>query len=213
MTVGVRDWLKAVREYPAKNQELNELRELLAHSESQLRIGEQKCRQLEDICLAQKHDVKQVEQKLEGCMNALRLFGPKLDTPELLEQFYAAVMPAMDRDGFRLYFTAAKMTGFNPYEVFSYEDNRGMFEEADGHTLMRYLLARQFNAVEWNIVPGTAYESATLRDVDTTTQEYRNFSKKLYEQALRKMGFGRLLSPEHTAELAKERKGCEKDSR
>ena len=88
-----------------------------------------------------------------------------------------------------------------------------MFEEADGHTLMRYLLARQFNAVEWNIVPGTAYEAAVLRDVDTTTQEYRNFSKKLYEQALRKMGFGRLLSPDHTAELAKERKGCEKDSR
>ena len=213
MTVGVRDWLKAVREYPAKNQELNELRELLAHSESQLQIGEQKCRQLEDICLAQKRDVKQVEHKLEGCMNALRLFGPKLDTPELLEQFYAAVMPTMDRDGFRLYSTAAKMTGFNPYDVFSYEDNRGMFEEADGHTLMRYLLARQFNAVEWNIVPGTAYEAAVLRDVDTTTQEYRNFSKKLYEQALRKMGFGRLLSPEHTAELAKERKGCEKDSR
>lgn len=69
-------------------------------------------------------------------MNALRLFGPKLDTPELLEQFYAAVMPAMDRDGFRLYFTAAKMTGFNPYEVFSYEDNRGMFEEADGHIVI-----------------------------------------------------------------------------
>ena len=213
MTVGVRDWLKAVREYPAKNQELNELRELLAHSESQLQIGEQKCRQLEDICLAQKRDVKQVEQKLEGCMNALRLFGPKLDTPELLEQFYAAVMPTMDRDGFRLYSTAAKMTGFNPYDVFSYEDNRGMFEEADGHTLMRYLLARQFNAVEWNIVPGTAYEAAVLRDVDTTTQEYRNFSKKLYEQTLRKMGFGHLLPPEHTAELAKERKGCEKDSR
>ena len=57
MTVGVRDWLKAVREYPAKNQELNELRELLAHSESQLQIGEQKCRQLEGICLAQKRDV------------------------------------------------------------------------------------------------------------------------------------------------------------
>lgn len=213
MTVGLRDWLKAIREYPAKNQELNELRELLAHSESQLQIGEQKCRQLEDICLAQKRDVKQVEQKLEGCMNALRLLGPKLDTQELLEQFYAAVMPTMDRDGFRLYFTAAKMTGFNPYDVFSYEDNRGVFEDADGHTLMRYLLAHQFNAVEWNIVPGTACESATLRDVDTTTQEYRNFSKKLYEQTLRKMGFGRLLPPEHTAELAKERKGCEKDSR
>lgn len=213
MSVGVRDWLKAVREYPAKNRELNELRELLAHSESQLQIGEQKCRQLEDICLAQKRDVKQVEQKLEGCMNALRLLGPKLDAPEVLEQFYTAVMPAMDRDGFRLYFTAAKMTGFNPYEVFSYEDNRGVFEDADGYTLMRYLLAHQFNAVEWNIVPGTACESAVLRDVDTTTQEYRNFSKKLYEQTLRKMGFGRLLPPEHTAELAKERKGCEKDSR
>lgn len=211
--MGVRDWLGAIREYPAMSQELDELKDLLAQSNSQLQSEEQRNRQLEDALQAQKRDTKQLQQKLEGCMNALRLLGPKLDTQELLEQFYAAVMPTMDRDGFRLYSTAAKMTGFNPYEVFSYEDNRGMFEEADGHTLMRYLLARKFNAVEWVIAPGTAYESATLRDVDTTTPEYRNFSKNLYEQTLRKMGFGNLLPPEHTAELAKERKGCEKDSR
>ena len=32
----------------------------------------------------------------------------------------------------------------------------------NGHQLMRYLLADQFHAVQWEIVPGTCYERAVL---------------------------------------------------
>ena len=66
----------------------------------------------------------------------------------------------LDKDGFRLYHAAQRSTGFQPYDAFPYEDNRGAFEAADGHTLLRYLEAAHFDAVTWEIVPGTTYERA-----------------------------------------------------
>ena len=44
----------------------------------------------------------------------------------------------LDKDGFRLYHAAQRSTGFQPYDAFPYEDNRGAFEAADGHTLLRF---------------------------------------------------------------------------
>ena len=44
-----------------------------------------------------------------------------------------------------------------------------MFEMMNGHQLMRYLLADQFHAVQWEIVPGTCYERAVLLPLDRTT--------------------------------------------
>ena len=60
-----------------------------------------------------------------------------------------------------------------------YEDNRGMFEMADGHALLRYLEAAYFGVVTWEIVPGTSYERAILGEVDKTTPEYRTFYQKI----------------------------------
>ena len=74
-----------------------------------------------------------------------------------------------------------------------YEDNRGAFEAADGHTLLRYLEAAHFDAVTWKIVPGTTYEEAILGKVDTTTPEYKAFREKVYADALHSMGLGSLL--------------------
>ncbi len=48
-----------------------------------------------------------------------------------------------------------------------------MFEMMNGHQLMRYLLADQFHAVQWEIVPGTCYERAVLLPLDRTTPAYR----------------------------------------
>ena len=61
----------------------------------------------------------------------------------------------------------------------SYEDNHGMFEMADGHTLLRYLEAAYFGVVTWEIVPGTPYERAILGEVDKTSPEYRAFYQKI----------------------------------
>lgn len=95
--------------------------------------------------------------------------------------------------GFRLYRAAQRITGFQPYDAFPYEDNRGAFEAADGHTLLRYLEAAHFDAVTWEIVPGTTYERAILGKVDTTTPEYRAFREAICADALGRMGLAHLL--------------------
>ena len=59
----------------------------------------------------------------------------------------------------------------------------GAFEASDGHALLRYLEAAHFDAITWEIVPGTTYERAILGKVDTTTPEHRAFVKKLCGRA------------------------------
>ena len=95
------------------------------------------------------------------------------------EEQYAQLAPTLDADGFSLYAAAEEVTGLKVYEEFPYEDNRGMFELADGHTLLRYLEAAYFGAVTWEIVPGTPYERAILGEVDKTSPEYRAFYQKI----------------------------------
>ena len=95
------------------------------------------------------------------------------------EEQYAQLAPTLDTDGFSLYAAAEEVTGLKVYEEFPYEDNRGMFEMADGHTLLRYLEAAYFGTVTWEIVPGTPYEQAILGEVDKTTPEYRAFYQKI----------------------------------
>lgn len=89
------------------------------------------------------------------------------------EEQYAQLAPTLDADGFSLYAAAEEVTGLKVYEEFPYEDNRGMFEMADGHTLLRYLEAVYFGTVTWEIVPGTPYERAILGEVDKTKQYRR----------------------------------------
>ena len=72
--------------------------------------------------------------------------------------FYEQIAPELDPGGFKLYFTA--------------------------HQLMRYLLADQFQAIRWEIVPGTCYERAVLLPIDHTTPAYRAFEQKLYTAIL-----------------------------
>ena len=95
------------------------------------------------------------------------------------EEQYAQLAPTLDADGFSLYAAAEEVTGLKVYEEFPYEDNHGMFEMADGHTLLRYLEAAYFGTVTWEIVPGTPYERAILGEVDKTTPEYRAFYQKI----------------------------------
>lgn len=95
------------------------------------------------------------------------------------EEQYAQLAPTLDADGFSLYAAAEEVAGLKVYEEFPYEDNRGMFELADGHTLLRYLEAAYFETVTWEIVPGTPYERAILGEVDKTTPEYRAFYQKI----------------------------------
>ena len=99
---------------------------------------------------------------------------------------YTQIAPLADPDGFQLYWAARTLTGIDVPSSFHYEDNRGMFEAASGHTLLRYLTALHFDAVQWEIVGG-GYERAVLGAVDTTTPEYKVFEQKLYSAALERI--------------------------
>ncbi len=72
-----------------------------------------------------------------------------------------------------------------------------MFESASGHTLLRYLTALRFNAVQWEIVGG-GYERAILGTVDTTTPEYKAFEQKLYSAVLERISRKRNVSRKST---------------
>ncbi len=99
---------------------------------------------------------------------------------------YNQIAPLADPDGFQLYWAARALTGIDVPSSFHYEDNHGMFEAASGHTLLRYLTALHFDAVQWEIVGG-GYERAVLGAVDTTTPEYKVFEQKLYSAALERI--------------------------
>ena len=120
------------------------------------------------------------------------------DTVESVRQVYERAAPQHDPEGFQLFFAAQEVTGIKHlWEEFPYEDACGRFELADGHQLLQYLTAAYFRAVSWEIVPGTTYERAILREVDTGTPEYRAFEEQVYEAALRRMGFAALLPLDH----------------
>ena len=110
---------------------------------------------------------------------------------------YNQIAPWVDPDGFQLYWTARAITGIDVPSSFHYEDNRGMFEAASGHTLLRYLTALHFDAVQWEIVGG-GYERAVLGAVDTTTPEYKAFEQKLYSAALERISRKRNVSRKST---------------
>ena len=61
---------------------------------------------------------------------------------------YTQIAPRADSDGFHLYWAARALTGIDVPSSFHYEDNRGMFEAASGHTLLRYLAVLHFDAVQ-----------------------------------------------------------------
>ena len=114
------------------------------------------------------------------------------DTAENFRQVYERAALRHDPEGFQLFFAAQEVTGIRRlWEEFPYEDACGCFEFADGRQLLRYLTAARFGAVSWEIVPGTTYERAVLREVDTSTPEYQAFARQLYAKALERMGLGK----------------------
>lgn len=189
-----RDMIAAVRECPRLREELADVKQRLADSHRECCQLEERCEELNGFWLDQCDIQDRTLKKSKVLQTALLSFCPTLDSGEKLRKFYDCVSSQFDADGFHLYAAAQEVTGLSKvYQEFPYEDARGAFEDADGHTLLRYLTAAHFGAVRWDIVPGTTYERATLLDVDTTTPEYRAFERKIYANALQQMGFEKLL--------------------
>ena len=192
----IKDLIAAVRDYPA-------LRQALEESNTELDLSRMECAQLQskineleplvdeyyqESC-GKEYAANQERQKVETLKKALASFCPALDSTEQLRRFYDTIAPDFDDGGFRLYDTALAICGYpNLPGEFPYEDNRGVFDEADRHQLLKYLTALHF-----------------LLDVDTATPEYRAFEKQLYTQALRDLGFQGLLPQEQERRIGKQK--------
>ena len=197
--MGLKDIIRAIREYPAARAELETARSELRQAQQELEQSRETCESLWLTLDEQKDYTKFLSSKAEALQAALDAFCPRLSTPEELKRFYDAIFPDMDPSGFTLYRMAKELTGIDVPSCFPYEDNRGLFEEMSGHSLLDWLTAVHFRAVDWDIIPGSTYESATLREVDTSTSEYQAFEKQLYAKVLERMGFQSLLGPEQEA--------------
>ena len=209
----IKDLIAAIRDY-------SKLRQALEESNTELDLSRMECAQLQskineleplvdeyyqESC-GKEYAANQERQKVETLKKAFVSFCPALDSTEKIRQFYDCIAPDFDESGFRLYDAALSIFGHpNLPGEFPYEDNRGAFDEADGHQLLKYLTALRFHAIQWEIVPGTPYEKATLLDVDPAAPEYRAFEKQLYTQTLRDLGFQGLLPQEQERRIGKQK--------
>ena len=186
-------------------REAPDLRSRLDTAEHELKLAKHSAEQWEEECLRMYDAMEEKDSRLrflearsDAFSSALREFTTRLSTTEEMKRFYDTVSYDLDPEGFTLYHVAKNLTGAEVTSLFPYEDARGMFELASGHELMSYLTAVCFGAVEWEIVPGTTYESAVLGEVDETTPEYQRFERQLYESVLKRMGFDELLASEQS---------------
>ncbi len=194
--MGLRDMLRAIREYPAACARLETTQRELDRAQKALEKSELECHRLGGDCSEVRSRLRFSEKKAEALQAALDAYCPKLSSLAEMIRFYETVSPSLDPQGFTLFRAAKKMTGIDLYSYFAYEDSCGMFEQMDGCQLLRWLTAARFGAVDWEIVTGTCYEEAILREVDTSAPEYLAFEEKLYRKVLERMGFGTLLAPE-----------------
>lgn len=200
--MGLRDVIRAIREYPAAHTELETAQFKLQQAQQALEHSEQECRSLHLALGERTQDIKFLSQKSAALQAALREFCPSISSLDDMKRLYSTITPNLDRKGFTLYHMAEHLTGLDVPSFFPYEENCGLFEEMDGHQLLRYLTAAHFQAVEWTIVPGTTYESATLREIDTSPTEYQKFEQELYRKVLERMGFQDILVPVQEQDVA-----------
>lgn len=127
----------------------------------------------------------------------------EIETDEMREN-YESIQPMADPDGFQLFRAAESILGKFDYAHFPYEDNRGFFEDADGHTMFNYLLVQhcaQFgeenrNMNRWSVVaPG--YEECISLYINKNTPEYKEFAIKLYTQVLQRLERKNYVSNHH----------------
>ena len=196
--MGLRDIIRAIREYPTARAELETARTELRLAKQTLEQSTRECERLEADKSYTATQLNYSAQKLAAVRAVLEALCPKQASLEETKRLYGMVAPNLDASGFTLYRTAKKLTGIDVHTFFPYEENRGIFEQMDGRQLLDCLLAARFDAVSWEIVDGGSGEKAVFREVDPTTPEYQAFEHKLYRTALARMGFEGILAPEAT---------------
>lgn len=187
--------LQTFREAPDLRSQLTTAEYQRSLADQVLELRERECEDLRGTIEEKDFRLRFLGARSAALSSALKEFSPKLSSTEEMKHFYNTVSRSLDPDGFILHHMAEKLTGIDTASRFPYENASGAFETASGRELMKYLTAYRFDAVQWESVPGTAYEKAIPGEVDTTTPEYRQFERQLYERVLERMGFDELLAP------------------
>lgn len=208
--MGFRKNLRAVLAHPDIVRELElertarqQLSQALTTTEGQLEDAEA------DVDILDGK-LKRMTTQVDSCRAALRALCSSPPTNEELTRIYEAAAPIRDPYGFGLYFSAKTLTGIEISTYFPYEESQGLFEDAKGPELMRYLTAARFGAVTWETVPGTDCKKAVLGQVDTATPEYRAFELAVYNRALEWAGFGIAYAPAREKQLPEQHKNEKK---
>ena len=192
-----------VSELETERMTRKQLSQTLAAAEGQLADTETDAEILEE-------KLKRMTTRVDACRTALRALCSSPPTLEELKRIYEATAPIQDPYGLGLYFSAKTLTGIELSTEFPYEDGQGLFEDAKGPELLRYLTAARFGAVTWEAVPGTDHKKAVLGEVDTATPEYRAFELALYNRKLEWAGFGIVYAPAKEQQLPEHHKNEKK---
>lgn len=187
--------LRAVLAHPDIVRELETYRTTCQQLNHALAAAENEWAKTDTDAFLLERELEHAVTQADACQAALRAMCSSPPTTEELKRIYEAAAPVRDPYGLDLYFSAKILTGIEISSYFPYEDNLGLFENAKGPTLLRYLTATRFGAVSWETVPGTCHEKAVLGEVDVTSPEYQAFEQQLYEKALARMGFENMLAP------------------
>lgn len=142
---------------------------------------------------------QQLSVKVDALEKAFVTMAPRINSIAQYRRLYNVIKPYLDPNGFQLYRTACKLTRFDLEGEFATEDSMGRFTTMDGFGLMQHLTASRFGSMEYAITP-QHYEVAVRLHTDYDSPEYKAFEKKLYEETLRGLGFGKLLPKERTVQ-------------
>ena len=128
------------------------------------------------------------EQQAKAFKEMAKTICTSVETAEDLKWLYGVAASYLDDGGFNLFDAAQEITGFCLSREFPYEDACGCFEFLNGTELLRYLIASEFGAVDWETIPSINCKKAVLREVDESTPAYREFERQLYKRALERLG-------------------------
>lgn len=180
---------------PDLEQELAEAKTRIGWQRKRTERLQQRYDTMDRQCVALDNEIKELrsrlytaEQQAEAFKEVVKTLCASVRTAKELKQLYEAVAPCLDSSGFNLFYAAQEITSFCLHREFPYEDACGCLEFLDGFELMRYLKASEFNAVDWEPVPGTDCKKAILREVDESAPAYREFERQLYMRALERLG-------------------------
>lgn len=202
------------------------LRAVLAHPDivNELELERTTRKQLSQTLAATEGELADAETDTEILEGKLERLTTRMDagraelralcssppSVEELKRIYEATAPIQDPHGFGLYFSAKTLTGIEISTYFPYEESQGLFEDAKGPELLRWLTAARFGAVTWEAVPGADCKKAVLGQVDTATSEYQAFEQAVYNRTLEWAGFGIALPVKKEKQLPEHQKNEKK---